>query len=113
MKLNKGGLIVAGIYTVYFAVLYGYSYMPGVKYPAPLVGLSFLPAGLFFGALASFLGDSGMPFSPDSWLNSDWLYFLESLVISFLFGWGAHAFISVKDPASPPVGEDTPDWHKR
>jgi hypothetical protein len=113
VKLNKGGLIVAGIYVMYFAAFYGYSYLPSVRYPAPLVALSFLPAGLFFTALSPFCGDSGMPFSPDSWLNSDWLYFLESLVISYLFGWAANVFINVRDPASPPVGEDTPDWHKR
>jgi hypothetical protein len=112
VKLNKGGLISAGVYTVYFVAAYTYGHFTGIKAGAILDQLAVFPGLLFCNSLISLLGISEDAIY-NSWLNNEYVFYLGSLVISYLFGWVMSVFINVKDPSSPPVGEDTPDWHKR
>jgi hypothetical protein len=90
-RLSKVGLIVGGVYTAYFALLMGLDYSASDKASALLGQFAVIPAGLFLSVLGSFLGYRDFPIPPDSWMNSYYLYYPMSLVISYLFGWGSSA----------------------
>jgi hypothetical protein len=85
--------------------LSGLSYFTSIKASVLLLQFSTLPANLFLSVL-SLTGLFNFPFSPDSWMDNDYFYFLMSLLISYLFGWIMSAAFT--DRSSGPAN-DTAD----
>ena len=91
MRLNRGGLIACAIYTLYFAIFFGWSLFAGLKPSVFLASIAIFPAGLFWAGVGALLGLNDFPFPIDSWLNSIPAYYVESLVIVYFIGWAASA----------------------
>jgi len=90
VRLNRGGLIACGLYTLHFAVFGTLAYFVGLKPSVLLAELAVLPAGIVLGGVWPSLGLHDPPFAVDSWMNSYLLYYPVSLVVSYLFGWAIH-----------------------
>ena len=95
MRLNRGGLIAYGLYTLHFAVFGNLAYFVRLKPSVLLAELAVLPAGIALGVVWPSLGLHDPPFAVDSWMNSYLFYYPISLVISYLFGWAIHALWSL------------------
>jgi len=89
VRLNKGGLIMCAMYSVHFAVFFGWALLADLKSSDLLAAVAVFPAGLLLAGLGLLLGTHGFPFSVDSWLNSILAYYVESLIISYFVGWAA------------------------
>ncbi len=83
MKLNKGGLILGGIYTGLFAFLQLARVSASVKASAVFAQFSVLPGMMLLIDVPHSLG-----FRPwigiDSWLNNYYFFYAVSLVITYL-----------------------------
>lgn len=112
MKPNRVALKFTAVYLCYFAVLIGISLATRNPKGATFFEMLAVVPGLLFLLCTGILSllDAHVPY--ESWLNS-WLFFFPvSLVVVYLFGCAMSVIMSYRDP-SDPVGEDTPDWHKR
>jgi hypothetical protein len=112
VSLNKVGLIFAGLYAIWFVSLNAWSYFVATKSGYWLNLLAALPGEILFAASMCLLRIPNSVIPIDSWLNSFYFLGAVSLVVSYFFGWALGVIMSYSDP-SDPVGEDTPDWHKR
>ncbi|WP_315704568.1 MULTISPECIES: hypothetical protein [unclassified Bradyrhizobium] len=113
VRSNKGGLIACAIYTLHFAVFFGWAFFSGLKASVFLATIAVFPAALFWAGLGMLLGSGDFPFSIDSWLNSIPAYYLESCVISYFVGWTCSAGSRLRGASEERESEDIPDWHKR
>jgi len=112
VRLNKGGLIACAIYTLHFAIFFGWALFADLKPSVGLASVAIFPAGLFWGGLSALLGLNDFPFPIDSWWNSIPAYYIESLLISYCVGWAFSAMVSIRG-SRPQPSSDIPDWHKR
>jgi hypothetical protein len=109
VRLNRGGLIACAIYTLHFAIFFGWALFAGLKASVFLIVIAIFPAALLFSLLEVLLG---VEMSVDSWMNSNFIYYLVSLLVSYCVGWMSSAIVS-RSAVQPQRSEDIPDWHKR
>ncbi|MGJ4946425.1 hypothetical protein ACQR1W_38120 [Bradyrhizobium sp. HKCCYLS1011] len=91
LRPNRGGLIACAIYTLHFAIFFGWAFFSDLKASVFFASIAVFPAGFFWAGLGMLLGSNVFPFPIDSWLNSIPAYYVESLIISYIIGWAASA----------------------
>jgi hypothetical protein len=90
-KFDTVGLIFSGIYTAYFVLLTVWSHFANDIGATLLAQFSIAPGGMLVGVLMNCLGLKDLPFALDSWINSVYVFYLPSLLVSYLCGWATSA----------------------
>jgi uncharacterized YccA/Bax inhibitor family protein len=87
MKLNRGGLIVSGIYTAISLALFAVAYLAfagNVAGQAILGQLAVAPAMM----LLTYTGLINPLVKTCPWMNSFYVFFAMSLIVTYAIGWG-------------------------